>query len=54
MKHSLYTYLTRSSSDDLEKLKEFYGGSQDSDVDRAILQMIKEILQNRKGERENA
>ena len=54
MKHSLYAYLTRRSSEELENLKAFYEGLQESDVDKAILQMLIEILQKRKRKSENA
>ncbi len=54
MEYSLYAYLTRRSSEELEKLKVFYEGSQESDVDRKILQILVEILQKRKENSENA
>lgn len=54
MEHSLYAYLTRRSSEELENLKAFYEGSQESNMDRVVLQMLMEILQKRRSKSENA
>ena len=47
MEHSLYAYLTRRSSEELESLKVFYEGLHESGADREILQMLEKILQRR-------